>query len=143
LVSNESTKTQSNLLYRLAALYGTLLGTLLILGAFGHIQGVWMRLIADSNLPISSKLPLLLPGVILAATGLLNFLFFRALWEAKEKAQSITLLVNVIASIYFAKLLHQGIPDHPIGLFLSSSLCHVILLSVIHAGLSWPAKVKN
>lgn len=126
-----------NALYRLAGAGSALLGLLFLVGASGHLSATWPMVVADP--PENRSLWLLLPGLILAITGLFNVSLCWGLWAGKPLSRRLAFIVNLLATFYLAYLLHRGVPDHPIGFFLAFASSQVILLGAIRAGFTWPA----
>lgn len=126
-----------NDLYRLAGAGSVLLGLLFLAGASGHLSATWPLVVAEP--PENRNLWLLLPGLILTITGIFNTSFCLGLWMGKTLARRLTFTVNLLASLYLAYLLHLGVPNHPIGLFLAFTSSQTILLGAIQAGFTWPA----
>ncbi|UTA46797.1 hypothetical protein L1F30_11565 [Simiduia sp. 21SJ11W-1] len=124
-----------NDLYRLAAVGGLLLALFFFAGAWGHLRAVWPMAGADGG----RLLGLLLPGLVLAAMGLLNALCIPGLWCRRSFARRGALLVNGVATAYLAYLLAQGVPGHPIGIFLLLASSQLMLLAAIAGGLVWPS----
>ena len=141
-VSSSSGGLQRNNLYNLAAVGALLLGALLTLGANGHFVAVWAQ-ITDEEAAPWRRLLLMLPGVVLAGTAALNVLLSKPLWQARSYALTATLAGNLLAMLYLIYLIIQGVPDHPIGVFLALEMSFVILLVAIRAGLVWPATTKK
>ncbi|MEL6302700.1 MAG: hypothetical protein AAFV47_05610 [Pseudomonadota bacterium] len=125
-------------LYRLAAVGGVAVAALLIAGALGHLAAVWDRL---SN-PAASRVALLTPGILLALAGTMNFVLSPLVWRARRWAAIVALIANGLAAGYFATLLYDGVADHPIGLFLSVTSAHTLVLAGINLGLLWPARTR-
>ncbi|MEL7022299.1 MAG: hypothetical protein AAGL69_01055 [Pseudomonadota bacterium] len=126
-------------LYRLAAVSSVAVGALLLAGAFGHFAAVWDRL-TDATV---SRLALLTPGVLLTLTGILNFVLVPTVWQARHWATVVALIANTLAAGYFALLLYSGVADHPIGLFLSITGAHALMLLSINLGLIWPISTAD
>ncbi|WGL17217.1 hypothetical protein PVT68_02690 [Microbulbifer bruguierae] len=137
-VSNSSAALPHNALYKLAAAGALLLGVLLILGAYGHFVAVWSAITGEET-GFLRRVLLMLPGAMLASTAALNILFTKPLWQARGYALTITLAGNLLTMLYLIYLMIQGVPDHPIGVFLALEMSQVILLVAIRAGLVWPA----
>jgi len=127
-----------NALYNLAAVGALLLSALLTLGAYGHFVAVWSQITGEDT-ALLRRFLLMLPGAILAGTAALNILFSKPLWQARGYALSATLAGNLFAMLYLIYLMIQGVPDHPIGVFLTLEMSMVILLIAIRGGLVWPA----
>lgn len=140
--SSSTEGVQRNPLYNLAAVSALLLGALLTLGANGHFVAVWSQITSEDN-DLIRRLLLILPGAMLAGTAVLNILLSKPLWQARGYALSITLASNLLATLYLIYLLIQGVPDHPIGVFLALEMSFVILLVAIRAGLVWPAAAET
>jgi len=128
-----------NALYSLAAAGAVLLGLFLLAGAGGHIVAVWPSLDAAANPTPGNPVTLLLPGGVLATTGVLNLGLSAPLWKGNRRALNWALACNIVAAAYCGWLLLRGVPDHPIGLFLAVTSSEVLLLSAVRAGLVWPA----
>jgi hypothetical protein len=128
-----------NSLHRLASAGAILLGVFLLAGASGHFAAVWPTLQSGMTASGSGRLALLLPGLMLMTTGLINIALCRALWTGTVWAQQLALLFNGITAVYLAYLLHSGVPDHPIGLFLAVVCSDLIVLGALRMGLVWPA----
>lgn len=125
-----------NLLFNLAAIGGVFLAFFLLLGAYGHLAAVLPAIGAESNMSIG----LLLPGLLLLATGILNVALCTFLWNGKHWSLQLALLGNGLTLAYLAYLLWTDIPDHPIGLFLALVTCYVVLLGATWFGLVWPSR---
>ncbi len=123
-----------NLLHRLASIGGALLGAFLVAGALGHFTAIWPVLSTDG-----SRFDLLLPGLMLMTTGLLDIALCQPLWKGTSWSLKLALGANACTTMYLAYLLNQGVPDHPIGAFLALVSSYVILLAAIRVGLVWPA----
>ncbi|WP_193164112.1 hypothetical protein [Microbulbifer hainanensis] len=136
--SSSSRGLQRNALYNLAAAGAVLLGALLTLGAYGHFVAVWSQITGEDT-ALLRRLLLMLPGATLAGTAALNILFSKPLWQARAYALTVTLAGNLLALLYLIYLMIQGVPDHPIGVFLALEMSLVILLVALRAGLVWPA----
>ncbi|WP_226704511.1 hypothetical protein [Microbulbifer elongatus] len=136
--SSSTEGVQRNTLYNLAAVGALLLGALLTLGAYGHFIAVWSQITSQDN-DFIRRLLLILPGAMLTGTAVLNILLSKPLWQARGYALSITLASNLLATLYLIYLMIQGVPDHPIGVFLALEMSLVILLVAIRVGLKWPA----
>ncbi|MFK8017120.1 MAG: hypothetical protein AB8G17_16980 [Gammaproteobacteria bacterium] len=128
-----------NLLHRLAAAGGVLLGLFFVAGALGHVAAAWPAVDSSATPPGTRHFAILLPGLILLSTGLLNILLCKSLWSGTAWALQLALVINVIAAAYLAHLLSKGMPGHPIGIFVALVSSHVILLGAIRLGLVWPA----
>ena len=140
--SNPIQGSQSNALYNLAAVGAVFLGVLLTLGANGHFVAVWAQMV-DSDAALQRRLLLMLPGAMLAGTAALNILLSKPLWQARRYALTAALIGNLITMLYLVYLLMQGVPGHPIGVFLALEMSFVILLLGIRAGLVWPAAAET
>ncbi|WP_444946626.1 hypothetical protein ACJJIP_08275 [Microbulbifer sp. VTAC004] len=138
LVSRSIRALQRNALYRLAAISAVILGLFLTLGAQGHFTAVW-PLVASDGMGLSRRLLLMLPGVMLAGTAVLNFLLCKPLWQVRGYALNVTLAGNLLAMCYLFYLMIRGVPNHPIGVFLALEMSFVLLLVATRAGLVWPA----
>ncbi|AOS97847.1 hypothetical protein AUP74_02445 [Microbulbifer aggregans] len=136
--SSASQDLQRNALYNLAAVGAVLLGVLLTLGAYGHFVAIWGQMMSE-DVALQRRLLLMLPGVVLAGTAALNILFSKPLWQARGYALTVTLAGNLLAALYLTYLMIQGVPNHPIGVFLALETSFVILLVSLRAGLKWPA----
>lgn len=133
-----------NSLYNLAAIGGALLGLFLIIAAHGHLWAVWPDINSGKSASGSSRLVLILPGLILATIGLMNIAIFRVLWVGMNWALHLALIINVLAAAYFTYLLlGQSAPGHPIGQFVATMCSYIILLMAIRVGLVWPARVST
>ena len=125
-----------NSLYPISATTGGLLTILLTLGAYGHFAAIWLQLV---NSPEAWRSALLaLPGLMLAATAAINLLLFKPLWQTKHWALWGALTANALTLCYLVWLMWRGVPNHPIGVFLTLQLSYVIMLSATAAGLRWP-----
>ncbi|WP_237064848.1 hypothetical protein [Microbulbifer guangxiensis] len=136
--SSASQDLQRNALYNLAAVGALLLGILLTLGAYGHFVAIWAKMMSEDT-ALLHRLLLMLPGAVLAGTAALNLLFSKPLWQARTYALTVILAGNLLAMLYLIYLIIQGVPDHPIGVFLALEMSFVILLVSLRAGLKWPA----
>ncbi|SHE52852.1 hypothetical protein SAMN04487965_0086 [Microbulbifer donghaiensis] len=141
-VSSSSPGLQENALYRLAAAGAVLLSVLLILGANGHFVAIWAQVMSEAT-ALPRRLLLMLPGAVLAGTAALNILFSQPLWQARGYALTATLAGNLLTMLYLIYLLIQGVPGHPIGVFLALEMSFVILLVAIRAGMVWPARTET
>lgn len=133
----------SNSLYRVAAGGGVVLGVFLLLGGFGHLQAVRPALEQAGSTSDASAFALLLPALMLLTTGLIDIALCRALWRGSAWSLNLALLSNTLATTYLMYLLAQGVPGHPIGLFLALVASFVLLLGVIRLGLVWPAAASS
>ncbi|MFD1217728.1 hypothetical protein [Microbulbifer celer] len=133
---------QRNALYNLAAISTALLGFFLTLGAYGHFGAVWGEIL-DADTAARRRIFLMLPGVMLTATAVLNILLSKPLWQARSYALNVGLAGNLLTTSYLVYLLVRGVPDHPIGAFLALEISYVVLLAGIRAGLVWPVVMKT
>ena len=138
LVSSSTAKPLGNDLYRLVAVSSVLVGLFFAAGASGHIVAVWPMVVGETNDFYTQRQVLLLPGFVLATSCLVNFCACWPLWQGKRWALHLALIINLLASLYLGYLLHRGIPDHPIAVFLAVASTQVILLGAIKAGFIWP-----
>ena len=123
---------------------GLLLGAFLLLAAYGHFSAVWPAVEAAMGRSEDSRYSLLLPGLLLVFTGLINISLCRALWTGTRWALHLALFFNTLAAMYFVYLLvSQGAPDHPIGPFVAMVSSYLILLGAIRLGLVWPAAMAT
>ncbi|MEM6639704.1 MAG: hypothetical protein AAF610_07365 [Pseudomonadota bacterium] len=123
-------------LYRIASANCVLVGLLCLTGAHGHVFAVWDSVVDASG----SRVALLMPAVQLAFTGFSNLLLAAAVWRRGSLAIWMALFINVVAAVYFSCLLHQGVTDHPIGLFLAVVAAHSLVLVALKMGLMWPVE---
>ena len=129
-----------NSLYSLASGGGLLLGLFLLAAAYGHFTAVLPALENAADPLDSSRFYLLLPGLLLVTTGLINIGLCRVLWIGMRWALHLALVSNVLAAMYLAYLLlGQSVPNHPIGMFVAMVSSYIILLVAIRIGLVWPA----
>lgn len=129
-----------NSLWSLASGGGLLLGLFLLFAAYGHFTAVWPAIDSGTGSSGSSRFSLLLPGLFLVITGLIDIGLCRVLWIGMRWALHLALVFNVLAAMYLAYLLlSQGAPDHPIGPFVGLVSSYIILLAAIRLGLVWPA----
>lgn len=133
---------QHNALYRLAAIGAVILGLFLTLGAQGHFIAVW-PLVTSDGMDLSRRLLLMLPGVMLAGTAVLNLLLCKPLWQDRRYALHVTLAGNLLTMGYLLYLMIRGVPNHPIGVFLALEVSFVLLLVATRAGLVWPAVAET
>ncbi|BBM03224.1 hypothetical protein [Microbulbifer sp. GL-2] len=136
--SRSTCALQRNALYRLAAIGAVILGLFLTLGAQGHFAAVW-PLVTSDGMGLSRRLLLILPGVMLAGTAVLNFLLCKPLWRERGYVLNVTLAGNLLTMGYLLYLMIRGVPNHPIGVFLALEVSFVLLLVATRAGLVWPA----
>ena len=131
IIRTPSGSGMPNGLYRLAAAGAVLVGSFLLLGAYGHL---------DAVLPTEGDgvFRLLLPGLILAGIGLINLLSCKWLWDGSRPSLSIALATNALALTYLLYLLARGVPGHPVALFTGIVACYWVLLLAIRFGLVWP-----
>ncbi|WP_231757241.1 hypothetical protein [Microbulbifer elongatus] len=99
-------------------------------------MGILSQFGEDTALP--RRLLRLLPGTILAGAAVLNMLFSRPLWQTHSYALTATLVGNLLATLYLIYLMIAGVPDHPIGVFLTMKTSLLILLTALRCGLVWP-----
>ncbi len=143
MVSDFDKRPSRNSLYSLAAIGGVLLGLFLIAAAYGHLSAVWPSIDSGMSASGNSRFVLLLPGLLLATTGLINIGLCRVLWIGMSWALQLALVSNVLAGAYFTYLLlSQEVPDHPIGHFVAMVSSYIILLGAIRFGLVWPAAAR-
>lgn len=134
------TNAQQNDLYRIASGGGLILSLFLFAGSFGHLTAILPSLLGVRAAVDPDWLLLLLPAVALAAACLSNALLVVPLWRRRDYAARLSLSVNLAATAYFAYLLASGVPDHPIGVFLTLIGCQLTVLLAIAMGLCWSAK---
>ncbi|MCQ3830698.1 hypothetical protein HXX02_14760 [Microbulbifer elongatus] len=137
LVTNSNQDLHRNNLYNLAAVGALLLAAFLTLGAYGHFVAIWAQAMSE-DAALARRLLLMLPGTILAGAAALNMLFSRPLWQAHSYALTATLVGNLLATLYLIYLMITGVPDHPIGVFLTLETSLLILLTALRCGLVWP-----
>ena len=137
-VSEAGNESQRNSLYSIAAVGGILLGAFLLAGAYGHFAAVWPGVTGEPDAATRERFSLLFPGIVLAATGVVNVALCRALWTGTYWALQLALAMNLLAAVYLGYLLTRGVPGHPIGEFLAVVLSYVVLLGAIRMGLIWP-----
>ena len=102
-------------------------------------MAVWPVIGGAVDAPAGSRVTLLLPGLILATTGLVNIGLCRMLWPGVTWSVNVALVFNAVTTLYLVHLLRQGVPEHPIGIFLAMVSSYLVLLSAIRAGLVWPS----
>ncbi|WP_444931325.1 hypothetical protein ACJJIF_05965 [Microbulbifer sp. SSSA002] len=141
LASRSRGDFQRNALYRLAAFGAVILGLFFTLGAQGHFVAIW-PVVTSGEMGLSRRLLLMLPGVMLAGTVVLNLLLCKPLWQERGYALNVALAGNLLVMSYLLYLMIRGVPNHPIGVFLALEMSFVILLAGIRAGLVWPAVVE-
>ncbi|AWF81646.1 hypothetical protein BTJ40_12870 [Microbulbifer sp. A4B17] len=139
--SRSNPALQRNALYRLAACGAVVLGLFLLLGAQGHFAAIWPLVTSDS-IGLSRRLLLILPGVMLAGTAVLNLLLCKPLWQERRYALNVTLAGNLLTTSYLFYLMIRGVPNHPIGIFLALEMSFVLLLLVTRNGLVWPVSAE-
>ncbi len=132
--------TGRNSLFRLAAAAGLLLGVFLLMGASGHFAAVGFGPGGELQGSFGKRFALVLPGLILAGTGLVNIGVCRALWSGAAWSLHLALLCNGVAAMYLLYLMSTDLPGHPVGEFLALVSSHIVLLSAIRLGLVWPAE---
>ncbi len=125
-----------NGLHRLAAGGAVLVGTFLMMGAYGHIMAVLP--VMQSGASDSGSFALSLPGVILATAGVLSVALCKALWDGRPWALNGAIVINALALIYFSYLLWRGLPGHPVAMFTGVVACNTVLLLATRFGLVWP-----
>lgn len=119
---------------------GLLLGIFLLFAAYGHFAAVLPTIESGTGPSGSTRFSLLLPGLFLVTTGLIDIGLCRVLWIGMRWALHLALVFNVIAALYLVYLmLSQSAPNHPIGLFVGLVSSYIILLTAILLGLVWPA----
>ncbi|WP_444936050.1 hypothetical protein ACJJIW_18790 [Microbulbifer sp. JMSA004] len=133
---------QRNALNRLAACGAVVLGLFFLLGAQGHFVATWPFITSD-GIGLSRRLLLMLPGVMLAGTAVLNLLLCKPLWQERRYALNVTLAGNLLTMSYLLYLMIRGVPNHPIGTFLALEMSFVMLLVGTRAGMVWPAVVAQ
>ena len=144
MVADISNQVPRNALYPLASGGGVLLGLFLLGAAYGHFSAVWPVIAGSEAPPNSSRLSLLLPGLLLATIGLINIGLCRHLWAGKRWALHLALVLNVLAGMYLVYLLlSQAVPNHPIGIFVALVSSYLIMLAVIRLGLIWPMEPQE
>ncbi|MEO0575016.1 MAG: hypothetical protein AAF004_06095 [Pseudomonadota bacterium] len=135
MLGSERHHQSRNALLTVASVSGVLIGLFLFLGAHGHFSAV----IPKIEVTQKRTFLLLLPGVVLVVAGAINIALCKALWAGRRWALHIGLLSNGLTVIYFSYLLHKGVPNHPIGMFLALLASYLIVLISIRMGLVWPA----
>ncbi len=131
---------RDNGLNKVTAVGAVLVGTFLILGAYGHFEAVWPSITGDD--PATDAKALLLPGLILAASGLLGVTLCKALWDGRRQAFDVAIAINALTLVYLVYLLGKGVPDHPIGVFTGVVACNLVLVLAPRLGLVWPARAS-
>ena len=126
-----------NGLHKVAAGGAALVGTFLVLGAYGHFEAVWPAISRGGK--SGNAMALALPGVILVFTGVFSVALCKSLWDGRRMAVDAALAINTLALVYLVYLLLRGVPGHPVGLFTGIVACNVTLLAATRAGLVWPA----
>lgn len=134
---------QYNALYRVATGTGLLLGVLLLMGAYGHLEATAASPERAPELLSGEWLAFMLPALVLAVAGLTNVGVCTALWTGASWALQLTLLVTLGAALYLSYLMTVDLPAHPVGIFLALTLSHLVLLGGIRAGLVWPATPES
>ena len=129
---------RDNGLNKVTAGGAVLVGTFLILGAYGHFDAVWPSITGDD--PATDATALLLPGLILAASGLLGIALCKALWSGLRHAFDAAIVINVLTLVYLVYLLGKGVPGHPIGVFTGIVACNLVLVLAPRLGLVWPTR---
>jgi hypothetical protein len=124
-----------NWLPPLSAVVAVLVGALLLLGAYGHLEAVLPATASEGG---AGRFRLLLPGTVLALGGITNIVLCRLLWTGSRGAQHVALAINSLVLLYLVYLLIRGIPGHPITFFTGVVACHLAVLVSIRAGLAWP-----
>lgn len=142
-VSSLIKQSPRNALYPVAAVCGLLMGALLLAGAWGHFAATWTVLNGEPQPELRARLALMLPGVILLVTGMINVAVCAVLWIGKRWSLHMAIAANLIAVGYFAYLFSRGVPDHPIGFFLGFTTSYLMLLAGLRLGLSWPAAPQH
>ncbi len=142
-VSSLIKQSPRNALYPVAAVCGVLMGALLLAGAWGHFAATWPALNGEPQPEPGERLALMLPGVILLVTGMINVAVCAVLWIGKRWSLHMAIAANLIAVGYFAYLFSRGVPGHPIGLFLGFTTSYLMLLAGLLLGLSWPAAPQH
>ncbi len=94
------------ILARVTGIYAVVVGVFLLLGAWGHLAAVW---------PTSLKI--LMPGLFLAAAGVLNLALCRGLWCAQPRALRWAAIGTGLAFLWLLSLFIGGVPGHPISTF--------------------------
>ena len=125
-----------NGLHKLTAVGAVLVGAFLLLGAAGHFRAVLPLIDADPD--HADAFRLLLPGIILAASGLLSAALCKVLWEGRKRALDVAAGINAAALAYLLYLLWKGVPDHPVALFTGIVACNLVVLAATRFGLVWP-----
>lgn len=138
-ITSPAAKLSGNGLYPIAATSSVFVGLFFCAGAYGHLAAAWSLMMENADLSGSQRLGLLLPGLLLAVTAFVNLCSAGPLWIGRRWVMPLALVVNLLATLYLGYLLHRGVPDHPIGVFLALASSHGILLGAIALGLTWPA----
>ncbi len=140
MVFDLGNQSSRNSLYNLASVGGVLLGFFLLAAAYGHFAAVWPAIDSEAAASDYSRFALLLPGLILATTGLIDIGLCRVLWIGMNWALQLALVFNALVVMYLVYLLlSPAVADHPIGPFVAMVSSYTILLGAIRIGLVWPA----
>ncbi|MEM1439637.1 MAG: hypothetical protein AAF545_00370 [Pseudomonadota bacterium] len=142
-VSSLIKQSPRNALYPVAAVCGLLMGALLLAGAWGHFAATWPVLNGEPQPVLRERLAIMLPGVILLVSGMINVAVCAVLWLGKRWSLQLAIAANLIAVGYFAYLFSRGVPGHPIGLFLGFTTSYLMLLTGLRLGLTWPATPQH
>ena len=127
--------TAANVLNQIASALTLLLGLLLFAGAAGHLGAVWPGLDVIMQAESQAERALLWPGLTLLLASLLNGVLAFGLWQARRGARWLGLLGNGLLAAYLIGLLVQGVPGHPIGVFLALVASQLIVLLALEFGL--------
>lgn len=128
--ATETIDSNNNGLDAVAAGAGALLAMFLLLGGAGHLAATWT--IGDQH-----SVMRLLPGLLLLAAATFNGLAFPGLLRGRRSWQWTALAVNSALALYLGRLLGEGVPNHPIGIFLALVCSHLVMLTAVVAGLEW------
>lgn len=120
----------SNGLDAVAAGAGAVLAVFLLLGGAGHLVATWPGGFEASPLRW-------LPGLFLLGAAVFNGLSCPFVWRGHRGWQAAALGLNAALALYLGRLLVDGPPDHPIGMFLAVVCSDLILLIAVLAGLEW------
>lgn len=124
-----------NGLYPLSAAGLLLVGAFLMLGAYGHFEAVLPSL-SDVDQD-ANTFALLLPGLILAAAGVLSVALCKSLWDGSRRGLDAALAINTLALGYLLYLLWKGVPGHPVAMFTGIVACNLLLLLATRLGMVW------
>ena len=112
------------------AIVAVLVGIFLVLGGWGHLQAVGPGVWGAEDGVTSAGAIKLLPTAILLVGGLLNIALCKPLWDSRQWAYAVCIVITAAALVYLFYLLLSDLQDHPIPVFVGIVSAYLFSLIV-------------